>query len=95
MKPRLRTGLLIGAASLALGIGATAAMAGADPVSPRWLDQASVDPCLPGRPCTAPALAGAVVDVTVSDMGGMMGPGMNGGPMMGPGMMGPGMMGPG
>ena len=35
------------------------------------------------------------MDVTASDMGGMMGPGMNGGPMMGPGgMMGPGMMGP-
>ena len=57
-------------------------------------------------PCTPPALASAVVDVTTSDMGGMMGPGMNGGPMMGPGgmmgpgmsggpMMGPGMMGPG
>ncbi|MCB0942215.1 MAG: hypothetical protein KDB72_18490 [Mycobacterium sp.] len=63
---------------------------------------------MPAQPpaCTPPALAGAVVDVTASDMGAMMGPGMNGGPMMGPGgmmgpgmnggpMMGPGMMGPG
>lgn len=40
-------------------------------------------------PCTWPALAGAVVDVTVSDMGAMMGPRMNGPGMMDPGMMGP------
>jgi uncharacterized cupredoxin-like copper-binding protein len=35
--------------------------------------------------CAAPALPGTVVDITLTDMGGMMGP--NG--MMGPGMMGP------
>lgn len=84
---RLRTGLLIAATSLVLGIGTTAAMAGAGP--------GGLGP-MPAQPasCAPPALAGAVVDVTVSDMGGMMGPGMNGGPMMGPGgMMGPGMNG--
>ncbi len=104
MKPRLRTGLLIGAASLALGIGTTAAMAGAG-AGPGFAPMAGpgFGGPLPAQPpaCTPPALAGAVVDVTTSDMGAMMGPGMNGGPMMGPGgMMGPGMnggpmMGPG
>jgi uncharacterized cupredoxin-like copper-binding protein len=83
---RLRTGLWIGAASLVLGIGTTAAMAGAG-AGPGFGGPMPAQPA----PCTAPALAGAVVDVTVSDMGSMMGPGMNGG-MMGPGaMMGPGM----
>ena len=109
MKPRLRTGLLIGAASLALGIGTTAAMAGAG-AGPGFAPMAGpgFGGPMPAQPpaCTPPALAGAVVDVTASDMGAMMGPGMNGGPMMGPGgmmgpgmnggpMMGPGMMGPG
>ena len=104
MKPRLRTGLLIGAASLALGIGTTAAMAGSG-AGPGFAPMAGpgFGGPLPAQPpaCTPPALAGAVVDVTTSDMGAMMGPGMNGGPMMGPGgMMGPGMnggpmMGPG
>lgn len=96
MKPQLRTGLLIGAASLILGIGTTAAMAGAGggagfaPMAgPGFGGPVPAQPA----PCTPPALAGAVVDVTTSDMGGMMGPGMNGGPMMGPGMMGPGMNG--
>jgi len=92
------TGLLIGAASLVLGIGTTAALAGAGAGSgfgpmagpPGFGGPMPAQPA----PCTPPALAGAVVDVTVSDMGGMMGPGMNGGPMMGPGgMMGPGMNG--
>ena len=97
MKPRLRTGLLIGAASLVLGIGTTAAMAGAG-AGPGFAPMAGppgFSGPLPAQPppCTPPALAGAIVDVTTSDMGGMMGPGMNGGPMMGPGMMGPGMNG--
>jgi uncharacterized cupredoxin-like copper-binding protein len=94
----MRTGLLIGAASLVLGIGTTAAMAGAG-AGPGFTPMAGrpgfTGP-LPAQPapCTPPALAGAVVDVTTSDMGAMMGPGMNGGPMMGPGgMMGPGMKG--
>lgn len=96
---RLRTGLLIGASSLILGIGTTAAMAGAG-VGPGFAPMAGppgFSGPVPAQPaaCAPPALAGAVVDVTASDMGGMMGPGMNGGPMMGPGgMMGPGMMGP-
>lgn len=99
MSAHLRTGLLIGAASLVLGIGTTAALAGAG-VQPAVAPMAGPPgyrgpiPAQPA-PCAPPALAGAVVDVTVSDMGAMMGPGMNGGPMMGPGMMGPGMMGPG
>ena len=96
MKPRLRTRLLIGAASLALGIGTTAAMAGAG-AGPDFAPMAGpgFGGPMPAQPpaCTPPALPGAVVDVTTSDMGGMMGPGMNGGPMMGPGMMGPGMNG--
>ena len=97
---RLRTGLLIGAAALALGIGTTAVMAGAG-AGPGFAPMAG-PPGYGGplraqpAPCTPPALPGAVVDVTTSDMGAMMGPGMNGpgmngGPMMGPGMMGPGM----
>lgn len=95
---RLHTGLLIGAASLLLGIGTTAAMAGAGPrFAPTAPGYGAPLPAQPA-PCTPPTLPGAVVDVTVSDMGammgpGMMGPGMNGGPMMGPGMMGPGMNG--
>ena len=104
MNPRLRTGLMIGAASLALGIVTTAAMAGAG-AGPGFAPMAGPPgfsgpmPAQPA-PCTPPALAGAIVDVTTSDMGAMMGPGMNGGPMMGPGMnggpmTGPGMMGPG
>jgi uncharacterized cupredoxin-like copper-binding protein len=85
---RLRTGLLIGASSLILGIGTTAAMAGAG-------SGPGFGP-VPAQPaaCAPPALAGAVVDVTASDMGGMMGPGMMGphgpqpnGPGMGMGMM--------
>ncbi len=95
---RLRTGLLIGAASLLLGIGTTAAMAGAGE-GPGFAPMAGPPgyggpmPAQPA-PCTPPALPGAVVDVTASDMGAMMGPRMNGGPMMGPGMNGGPMMGP-
>ena len=84
---RLRTGLWIGAASLVLGIGTTAAMAGAG-AGPGFGGPMPAQPA----PCTAPALAGAVVDVTVSDMGSMMGPGMNGGMM---GRQGPGSNSPG
>ena len=92
---RLRTGLLIGAASLLLGIGTTAAMAGAGPDFAPMAGPPGHGGPMPAQPatCTPPALPGAVVDVTASDTGGMMGPGMNGGPMMGPGMMGPGMNG--
>lgn len=77
---RLKTAVLIGAASLVLGVGTTAALALGRP--------------LPGQPpsCTAPALPGAVVAVTFSDGGAMMGPGMHGGPMMRWPRMGMGMM---
>ena len=65
---------MIGAASLAPGIGATAAMAGAGPGFAPMAGPGFGGPACPAGACTAPALAGAVVDVTVSDMGGMMGP---------------------
>ena len=69
----VRTGLMIAAASVVLGIGTTVALASLS--------------AQPG-PCGAPALAGTVVDVTFTDMGPIMGPGMgpgmHGGPMMGP-----------
>jgi uncharacterized cupredoxin-like copper-binding protein len=72
----VRTGVLIGAASVILGIATTAALA-----------SLSAQPGL----CAAPALPGTVVDVTFTDSGAMMGPGMHGGPMMGGGHMGMGM----
>lgn len=79
----MRTGLLIGAAALLLGIGSTVALAG----SPGYAGPMPAQPA----PCAPPALAGTVVEVAASDMGAMMGPGMMGPHMMGPGM-GPGMM---
>ena len=45
--------------------------------------------------CAAPALPGTTVDITATDMGALMGPGMRGPGMMGSGGMGPGMMWPG
>lgn len=78
---RSHTLLLIGAASLVLGVATTSAMALAIGGGPA--------PAAPGRPasptCRPPALPGAVVDVTFTDMDGMMGPGVG---MMGPGMTG-------
>lgn len=73
MNSRLRTALLIAAASVALGVGTTA------------LAAASGHGRLPARPaeCAPPALAGSVVDVSLTDMGPMMGGGMMGGGMMG------------
>lgn len=87
-RDRVRTGVLIGAASLVLGLATTAGLAAATGGG-----QAVGGP-LPAAPsqCNPPALPGSVVDVTFTDMGAMMGPAMNG---TGPGMMGPGMMGPG
>ena len=95
---RLRLILIIAAASLVLGVGSTAVLAaavgGPRPAAGGPVFNAPAG-SWPGA-CTTPALTGTVVDVTLTDMGAMMGPGM-----MGPGMMGPGwnggmgMMGPG
>lgn len=59
-----------GVAALVLGVGTTVLLAttGAFPGAP--------PPSAPGTSCTAPALAGQVVDITVGEMG----PGMMGGP---------------
>ena len=71
----LRVALGIATASIALGIASTAALATAGLGN---LDR----PFLTAPPsCDVPALPGAVVDVTLTDMPGAM---------MGPGMMGPG-----
>ena len=80
-RDRVRTGVLIGAASLVLGLATTAGLAAATGGG-----QAVGGP-LPAAPsqCNPPALPGSVVDVTFTDMGAMMGPAMNGGPMMGQG----------
>ena len=90
---RLRLILLIALSAVVLGVGSTAVMAAAGPRSPRGPIQSAWPPS-----CATPTLNGAVVDVTLTDMGAMMGPGMMGssgnGPY-GPAMMGPGMMGPG
>lgn len=76
--------LTIAVAALVLGLGTTALLATfAGPVGPRRA--APLGTPSPWS-CAAPELTGTVVDVTLTDMGGMM---------MGPGMMGPGMMGPG
>jgi uncharacterized cupredoxin-like copper-binding protein len=72
----LRLVLGVATASIALGIASTAALATAGLGNPGR-------PFLTAPPCDLPALPGALVDVTLTDMpGAMMGPGM------GPGMMG-------
>lgn len=76
---RVRPVLAVGAAAVALGVATTVAFAlvlGGLRSPSAW------------APCETPSLPGAVVNVSLADMGAMMGPGM-----MGPGMMGPGMMG--
>ncbi len=84
---RLRLILIIAVASLVLGVGTTAAFAavvgGSRPAAGGPALNAT-PPSWPGA-CATPALAGTVVDVTLTDMGGMMGPNM-----MGPNMMGTG-----
>ncbi|MCX2933977.1 sulfocyanin-like copper-binding protein [Mycobacterium sp. CVI_P3] len=93
---RFWTVLGIAISSLVLGIGSTALL-GAAALSGRDGRVAAMSGSYPQAPpsCAAPALPGAVVDVTLTDMGGMMGTGGGMGPgMMGPGM-GPGMMGTG
>ncbi len=96
---RLWSVLAIASASIVLGIGATAALYAAGPFNrngpasgpgPYPASPGTWGPGMMGRypatppSCAAPALPGTVVDVTLTDMGGMMGPGM-----MGPGRNGP------
>jgi len=89
-KNPLRLILLISVAAIVLGGASTFGIAAAfGPHGPR-----------PTQPwtaaCATPALGGSVADVTLTDMGGMMGPNMMGSGMMGPGgMMGNGPNGPG
>lgn len=86
---RLRLILTITFAALVLGVVSTVALATAvgPRISPRTPFLSDAPP--PPAACATPALTGSVVDVTLTDMGGMMGPGM-----MGPGMMGRGPYGP-
>jgi Sulfocyanin (SoxE) domain len=81
--PRLRLILIIAFAALVLGVASTAALAAAvwSRTSPRspFLGDAPQPPAS----CATPALTGSIVDVTLTDMGGMIGPGMMGSGMMG------------
>jgi len=89
---RLRLILIIAFTAVVLGVGSTAVLAAGGPRSLRGPIQSAWPPS-----CATPTLTGAVVDVTLTDMGAMMGPGMMGsdgnGPY-GPAMMGPGWNGP-
>ena len=91
---RLRLILIITFAALVLGVASTVALAAAvgPRISPRSPFLSDAPP--PPAACATPALTGSVVDVTLTDMGGMMGPGMMGNSRYGPGMMGPGPYGP-
>ena len=82
---RLRLILIITFAALVLGVASTVALAAA--IGPRSAPRSPAfgDAPPPPAACATPALTGSVVDVTLTDMGGMMGPGM-----MGPGPYGPG-----
>ena len=90
---RLRLILIIIFAALVLGVASTVALAAA--VGPRSAPRSPAFSDAPPPPaaCATPALTGSVVDVTLTDMGGMMGPGMMGTARW-PGMMGPGPYGP-
>ena len=92
---RLRLILIITFAALVLGVASTVvlALAVGPRISPRSPFLSDAPP--PPAACATPALTGSVVDVTLTDMGGMMGPGMMGNGRYGPGMMGPGPYGPG
>lgn len=100
---RFWTVLAIAIAALVLGLGTTATLhaaglfarhgpyaAAPGVVGPGMMGPAGRQGPYPAGPasCPAPALPGSVVDVTTTDMGAMMGPGMMG--QWGPGMMGPG-----
>ena len=86
---RLRLILIIAFTAVVLGVGTTAVLAAAGPRTVRGPIQSAWPPA-----CATPTLTGAVVDITLTDMGAMMGPGMMGsggnGPYR-PAMMGPGM----
>ena len=91
---RLRPILIIIVAALVLGVASTVALAAAvgPRISPRSPFLSDAPP--PPAACATPALTGSVVDVTLTDMGGMMRPGVMGNGPYGPGMMGPGPYGP-
>ena len=91
---RLRLMLIVTFAALVLGVASTAALAAA--VGPRSAPRSPAFSDAPPPPaaCATPALTGSVVDVTLTDMGGMMGPGTMGNGPYGPEMMGPGLYGP-
>jgi hypothetical protein len=83
---RLRLILITTFAALVLGVASTAALVAAvgPGTSPRSPFLSDAPP--PPASCATPALTGSIVDVTLTDMGGMMGRGMTGpGGMMGPG----------
>ena len=65
---RLRLILIIAFTAVVLGVGTTAVLAAAGPRSLRGPIQSAWPPS-----CATPALTGAVVDVTLTDMGAMMG----------------------
>jgi hypothetical protein len=82
---RLRLILIITFAALVLGVASTVILAAAvgPRISPRSPFLSDAPP--PPAACATPALTGSVVDVTLTDMGGMMGPGMMGSGRYGPG----------
>jgi Sulfocyanin (SoxE) domain len=82
---RLRLILIVTFAALVLGVASTVVLAVA--VGPRISSRSPFlsDATLPPAACATPALTGSVVDVTLTDMGGMMGPGMMGSGRYGPG----------
>lgn len=81
----MRTAVFIGVASVVLGVGTTAALALTSGGMGRWRHPVA-EPWqqYPAPPCAVPTLPGSVVDVTVTDMGAMMGRRHGG---MGAGMM--------
>ena len=81
---RLRLVVIIAFSAVVLGVASTAMFAAAVGPRPRPF---FTDTFAPAASCATPSLTGSVVDVTLSDMGGMMRPGT----MMGPDMFNGGM----